>query len=223
MGVYVKVLYEDNHIMVVEKEPNQPVMEDDSKDYDLLNEVKNYVKIKYDKPGNAYIGLVHRLDRPVGGVMVFAKTSKAASRLSESIRKNQLEKRYFAVVEGVMRQDQEVLENWLYKDEIQRTSYVCDENKSKSKLAKLKYQVVKTISNLTLLDIELYTGRHHQIRVQLSNIGNPIYGDMKYGNGPKGNIALFAYSLGFVHPVSKQFVSFVGEPDYSIPPWPLFK
>lgn len=219
----MKILFEDNHIIVVEKKPDQPVMGDASMDYDLLNEIKDYVKIKYNKPGNAFIGLVHRLDRPVGGVMVFAKTSKAASRLSESIRKQEFEKRYFAVVEGVMDQPQAVLENWLYKNELEKTSYVCDKHEPNAKLARLMYQEIKTVSNLTLLDIELYTGRHHQIRVQLSNIKHPIYGDMKYGNGPKGHIALYAHSLGFLHPVSKQFMSFVSEPDYSIPPWPLFK
>ncbi|MFA5341384.1 MAG: RluA family pseudouridine synthase [Clostridia bacterium] len=223
MGEHLKILFEDNHIIVIEKKPDQPVMQDSSNDYDLLTQIKDYIKIKYDKPGNVYVGLVHRLDRPVGGVMVFAKTSKAASRLSESIRNNEFKKKYLAVVLGRMKNKNAVLENWMYKDEVKKISFISDEKNSDSKLARLSYTVLKTSGEYSLLDIDLSTGRHHQIRVQLANIGHPIYGDMKYGSGPKGHIALFAYNLTFAHPVSKEELSFTCEPDYSIPPWPLFR
>jgi len=223
MGEYLNILFEDNPIIVVEKKADQPVMKDASNDYDLLTQVKDYIKIKYDKPGNVYVGLVHRLDRPVGGVMVFAKTSKAASRLSEEIRNNKIIKKYRAVVLGRMSSTAGILEHWMYKDEGKKTSYITDKRNSDAKYAKLSYTVLKTSGGYSLLDIDLHTGRHHQIRVQLSNTGNPIYGDMKYGNGPKGHIALFAYYLEFTHPVTREIMKFSCEPDYSIPPWPLFR
>lgn len=223
MGEQVNIIYEDNHIIVVLKKADQPVMQDASQDYDLLTQVKDYIKMKYDKPGNVFVGLVHRLDRPVGGIMVFAKTSKAASRLSEQIRNNKVVKKYMAVVLGRMSNTNDSLENWMYKDESKKTSFIADKKSKDAKLAKLSYTVLKTSSEYSLLDIYLHTGRHHQIRVQFSNIGHPIYGDMKYGNGPKGHIALFAYCLEFIHPVTGQLMKFNAEPDYSIPPWPLFR
>jgi 23S rRNA pseudouridine1911/1915/1917 synthase len=223
MGEQVNIIYEDNHIIVVLKKADQPVMQDASQDYDLLTQVKDYIKMKYDKPGNVFVGLVHRLDRPVGGIMVFAKTSKAASRLSEQIRNNKVVKKYLAVVLGRMSNTSDSLENWMYKDESKKTSFIADKIYKDAKLAKLSYTVLKTSGEYSLLDIDLHTGRHHQIRVQFSNIGHPIYGDMKYGNGPKGHIALFAYCLEFIHPVTGQLMKFNAEPDYSIPPWPLFR
>lgn len=219
----MNILYEDNHIIVVVKAANQPVMQDASGDYDLLTEVKDYIKIKYNKPGNVYAGLVHRLDRPVGGVMVFAKTSKAASRLSEQIRKNQVTRKYLAVVSGRMSKTSDTLESLIYKDEDKRTSFVVNKAEKDAKPASLSYTVLKTAGDYSLLEIELKTGRHHQIRVQLANIGHPVYGDMKYGKGPKGNIALFSYSLELIHPVTKEIMKFTAEPDYTRPPWPLFK
>ncbi|MDD3093266.1 MAG: RluA family pseudouridine synthase [Clostridia bacterium] len=219
----MNIIYEDNHIIVVIKKADQPVMLDSSNDYDLLTEIKDYIKIKYNKPGNVYTGLVHRLDRPVGGVMVFAKTSKAASRLSNSIRNIEFDKKYYAVVKGIINPLEATIENWMCKDDQEKKSYICNEDTPNAKLAKLKYKVVKSVSDMSLLDIELFTGRHHQIRVQLSSAGYPIYGDMRYGDGPKGHIALFAYSLGFIHPVTQKPMVFECDPDYTIPPWPLFK
>ena len=179
----MKVLYEDNHIIVVEKMPNVPSQADKTGDEDMLTIIKSYLKEKYNKPGNVYLGLVHRLDRPVGGVMVFAKTSKAASRLSE----------------------------YLWKDEKQNTSYVVKEGKKNSKLAKLNYEVIayNEKEDVSLVKINLQTGRHHQIRVQFSSRMHALYGDSKYhGRGAGSGICLWAYKIKFVHPVKKEEMEF---------------
>lgn len=211
----LKVIYEDNHIIVVEKTPNIPVQKDSSEDIDMLNLVKNYIKEKYNKPGNVYLGLVHRLDRPVGGVIVFAKTSKAASRLSNEVRENIFKKEYLAVVGGKFEKTKGILENYLYKDMKTNTSYVVDKNKKQAKLASLDYEVLKydEKQDVSLLKINLHTGRHHQIRVQLSNIGHSIYGDQRYGKiGKNKQIALWAYKLTFLHPTKKEKMEFVSMP-----------
>ena len=211
----LKVIYEDNHIIVVEKTPNIPVQKDSSEDIDMLNLVKNYIKEKYNKPGNVYLGLVHRLDRPVGGVIVFAKTSKAASRLSNEVRENIFKKEYLAVVGGKFEKTKGILENYLYKDMKTNTSYVVDKNKKQAKLASLDYEVLKydEKQDVSLLKINLHTGRHHQIRVQLSNIGHSIYGDQRYGKiGKNKQIALWAYKLTFLHPTKKEKMEFVSIP-----------
>ena len=165
----LKVLFEDNHIIVVEKKPNIPSQADKTGDEDMLTMVKQYIKERYNKPGNVYLGLVHRLDRPVGGIMIFAKTSKAASRLSNQVREKVFKKKYLAVVDGKIMQKQGTLEDYLYKDERNNTSKVVHKDKKHAKLAKLDYQVLKynEVKDLSLLEINLHTGRHHQIRVQL--------------------------------------------------------
>ena len=185
--VMIKVIYEDNHIIVVEKSPNIPSQSDKTGDIDMLTLVKNYIKEKYNKPGNVYLGLVHRLDRPVGGIMIFAKTSKAASRLSEQVRNKTFKKKYLAVVDGKVEKQQGTLEDYLYKDERNNISKVVKKEKRNSKLAKLDYEVLvyDEVKNLSLLKINLYTGRHHQIRVQLSHFGHSIFGDQKYRNKGK--------------------------------------
>lgn len=206
----IKVLYEDNHIIVVVKEYNIPVQEDSSKDDDMLSIIKKYLKDKYNKPGNVFLGLVHRLDRPVGGVMVFAKTSKAASRLSNEIRLNNVEKRYMALVHNHTKEKDVLVDN-LLKDEKTNTSYV-DKN---GKESKLEYNLIEYRGNMSLLDINLITGRHHQIRVQLSHHGFPIYGDQKYGIDKKGiQIHLWAYKLKFKHPVKDEIMEFTYYPDF---------
>ncbi|MDD3048544.1 MAG: RluA family pseudouridine synthase [Bacilli bacterium] len=213
----IKVLFEDNHIIVVEKEINIPVQADDSKDLDMLTIIKEYLKNKYNKPGNVYLGLVHRLDRPVGGVMVFAKTSKAAARLSEIIRTNNFKKTYLALVHGKLEKDKATLINYIYKDEETFTSKIVEQNYKGSKEAILDYKVVKYNNklNMSLLEINLHTGRHHQIRVQLSNINHPIYGDQRYGKDLVGiQIHLWASKIEFKHPVKDEFISFE-----SIPSW----
>ena len=194
----LKVLYEDNHIIVVEKKPNIPSQADKTGDIDMLTIVKNYIKNKYNKPGNVYLGLVHRLDRPVGGVMVFAKTSKAASRLSEEVRNKTFKKTYLAVVDGEFENKDGTLEDYLYKDERNNMSKVVKSTKKNAKYAKLDYKVLvyDEVKNLSLVEINLHTGRHHQIRVQLSNFNHSIFGDQKYGTRGQGKqIALWAYRL----------------------------
>ena len=212
----LKVLFEDNHIIVVEKKPNIPSQADKTGDIDMLTLIKDYIKEKYNKPGNVYLGLVHRLDRPVGGVMVFAKTSKAASRLSEEVRNKTFEKKYLAVVDGKFDKDEGTLEDYLYKDERNNMSKVVNSTKKNAKFAKLDYKelVYDEVKNLSLLKINLHTGRHHQIRVQLSSAKHSIFGDQKYGSRGQGKqIALWAYELKIVHPITKEEMIFKDLPE----------
>ncbi len=210
----LNILYEDNHIIVVVKPFNVLSQGDDTNDRDMLTIIKEYLKEKYNKPGNVYLGLVHRLDRPVGGVMVFAKTSKAASRLSELVRIGALHKNYLAIVHGKTL-DKELLVDKISKDEKTNNSYIDLENGKESKL------IYKTLyydkdKDLSLVDVDLMTGRHHQIRLQMSNRGFPLYGDQRYGLGEKAQIALFAYKLKFIHPVTKEEMEFKYLPDWEI-------
>lgn len=212
----LKVLYEDNHIIVVEKPVNVPSQGDKTGDMDLLTMVKQYIKEKYQKPRNVYVGLVHRLDRPVGGVMIFAKTSKAAARLSNQVREKQFQKTYLAIVNGKMEQKQGTLEDYLLKDERNNKSKVVKEGTKSSKLAILDYEVLKYDKDLELsvLKIHLHTGRHHQIRVQLSSRNHSIYGDQKYGGRGHGKqLTLWAYELKINHPISNQEVIFNSLPE----------
>ena len=207
----LKIIYEDNHILVVEKIPNIPSQADKTGDIDMLTLVKNYIKEKYNKPGNVYLGLVHRLDRPVGGIMIFAKTSKAAGRLSEQVRDKVFKKKYLAVVDGKFEKTTGVLEDYLYKDERNNMSKVVNKDKKNAKLAKLDYEVLayNEVKNLSLVKVNLHTGRHHQIRVQLSHAGHSIFGDQKYGTrGKQKQIALFAYMLTIPDPITKQDLTF---------------
>lgn len=210
----LKVIYEDNHIIVVEKMVNIPVQGDKTNDISMLDIIKKYIKEKYNKKGNVYLGLVHRLDRPVGGIMVFAKTSKAASRLSENIRTKEFKKTYLAVINGVLSKKEDELIDYLYKDEALNKSKVVSKDKKDAKLSKLKYKVLKEKNNLSLVEIELDTGRHHQIRVQFANMGHSLYGDQKYGIGPHNKqIALWAYKLEFKHPVKDEVLCLCCEPE----------
>ena len=212
----LKIIYEDNHIIVVEKLPNIPSQSDKTGDMDMLTLVKEYIKEKYNKPGNVYLGLVHRLDRPVGGVMVFAKTSKAASRLSNQVREKVFKKEYLAVVDGKIENQKGTLVDYLYKDERNNISKVVNKDKKNAKYAKLEYELIvyDEVKNLSLLSINLYTGRHHQIRVQLSNFGHSIFGDQKYGTRGKGKqIALWAYELEIEHPITKEKMTYKDLPE----------
>ncbi|MFA5603015.1 MAG: RluA family pseudouridine synthase [Bacilli bacterium] len=212
----INILYEDNHIIVVEKKPNIPVQEDSSKDLDMLTIIKKYIKDKYNKPGNVYLGLVHRLDRPVGGIMVFAKTSKAASRLCNNIRNNDFKKRYYALVHGKTK-EKEVLKDYLLKNNKTNVSNVVDKNKGKESILEYKLLKYNKEKHLSLLEINLHTGRHHQIRVQLANINHPIYGDQKYGIDKVGiQIHLWAYEITFTHPVTKKTLTFTNNPNWKI-------
>ena len=201
----LNILYEDNHIIVVEKKENILSQSDITGDKDLLSMVKEYVKEKYNKPGNVYIGLVHRLDRPVGGIMVFAKTSKAAKRLNEQIKNNSFKKTYLAILDGILETKKGELVNYLLKDEKTHTSKVVLDG---GKLSKLEYEVIDYIDDKTLVKINLLTGRHHQIRVQFSYIGYPLYGDQLYGKENNEQIRLYAYKLEFDHPTTKERLEF---------------
>lgn len=217
----LKILYEDNHIIVVIKEPGIPVQADKSGDIDMLTIIKQYIREKYNKPGNVYLGLVHRLDRMVGGVMVFAKTSKAASRISEYIRQKNVKKRYYAVVNGNMNVgEKKVLTDYLVKNERLNMSRVVSKDTKGAKLSELEYEVIKNFEyrgkKYSLVDIDLHTGRHHQIRVQFANIGHPLYGDIKYGqkiNKVGQNLALFSYYLSFFHPTKDEYLEFSFKPN----------
>ena len=211
----LNVIYEDNHIIVVEKIPNIPSQGDKTGDVDMLTLIKNYIKEKYNKPGNVYLGLVHRLDRPVGGVMVFAKTSKAASRLSEEVRTKQIQKEYLVVVDGRFEKQKDILEDYLVKNGKTNMSKVVKETTNNSKYAKLDYEELKYNEeiDLSVLKVNLHTGRHHQIRVQLSHCGHSIFGDQKYGTRGQGKqIALWAYKLTIIHPISKKEMIFKSIP-----------
>ena len=221
----LKILYEDNHILAVVKPPNIPSQSDKTGDEDMLTLLKEYLKEKHHKPGNVYLGLIHRLDRPVGGVMVFAKTSKAAARLSEQVRTKIFQKKYLAIVDGKMENTKGTIENYLFKNEKTNTSKVVQEGIPNAKFAKLDYEVVKYQEdiNLSVLKILLYTGRHHQIRVQLSNIGHSICGDQKYGTRGRGKqISLWAYQLSIEHPITKETMTFTSIPEY-VGPWSILK
>ena len=204
-SLMIKILYEDNHVLVVVKPINMPVCSDSSGDLDLLSYLKSYLKEKYNKPGNVYLGLIHRLDRPVGGVMVFAKTSKAASRLSDQVRTGKVNKRYYAVICGNLSGSGEFHDK-LLKDS--KTNMVRVDSSGKD--SSLKYNVLWNKNNYSLVDIELITGRSHQIRVQFSSRGYPLFGDQRYNKSSKvgEQIALFSYYLSFIHPITHEVMEF---------------
>lgn len=211
----LKVIYEDNHIIVVEKPVNIPSQGDKTGDVDMLTIIKEYLKEKYNKPGNVYLGLIHRLDRPVGGVMVFAKTSKSATRLSEQVRDKVFKKKYLVIANGKFDKETGVLSDYLLKNERKNMSRVVPEGTKNSKYAELDYEVLKYDEelNLSVLKINLHTGRHHQIRVQLSSRNHSIYGDQKYGGRGHGKqICLWAYELTINHPITKEEMTFKSIP-----------
>ena len=204
-----RVLYEDNHCLAVEKQAGQLIAEDATGDVTLSEMAKRYLAEKYDKPGNVYLGVVHRLDRPVSGIVLFTRTSKAAARLAKQFREKTVRKTYLVWVQGNPEHDSEMLEDWLLRSTNRNVTRVSREGVDGAKLAQLTYSVRRRSGDRTLLEIELHTGRHHQIRVQLSSRGWPILGDVKYG-GPKCNnpkaLALHAASLSFEHPTTKERV-----------------
>lgn len=214
--INLKIIYEDNHIIVVEKPANIPSQGDKTGDLDMLTIIKASLKEKYNKPGNVYLGLVHRLDRPVGGVMVFAKTSKAAARLSEQVREKVFKKKYLVIVNGKFEEKKGTLKDYLLKNERLNKSRVVEEGTKNSKYAELDYEVLKydKEQNLSLLKINLHTGRHHQIRVQLSNRNHSIYGDAKYnGRGSTRQLYLWAYELTIQNVISKEEMTFTAIPE----------
>ena len=203
------VLYEDNHIIVVNKSASEIVQGDKTGDVPLSDMVKAYLKNKYQKPGNVFVGVTHRLDRPVSGLVVFAKTSKALSRLNEMFRVGQVQKTYWAIVKNEPKQSEGELVHWLVRNEKQNKSYAYEHEVKDAKKAVLRYRMIGRSDNYSLLEVELMTGRHHQIRCQLSKMGCPIKGDLKYGSprsNPDGSICLHARRISFVHPVSKELI-----------------
>ncbi len=211
----LKILYEDNHIIVVEKPVNIPSQGDKTGDEDMLTIIKKYIKEKYNKPGDVYLGLVHRLDRPTGGVMVFAKTSKAASRLSEQVREKDVHKKYLCIVDGKLERSKDIWKDYLLKNEKNNISKVVKPNTRNAKEAILDYEVIKYDEqiNLSVVKVNLHTGRHHQIRVQFASRGHSLSGDQKYGTRGRGKgLALWAYSLSFIHPTKKERMEFIDYP-----------
>lgn len=203
------VVYEDNHLIIVNKTASEIVQGDKTGDTPLSETVKQYIKEKYAKPGNVFLGVVHRLDRPVSGLVVFAKTSKALARLNEMFRNSEVKKTYWAIVKQRPPQDEGELVNYLVRNEKQNKSYAYDKEVKNSKKAVLHYRLIGNSQNYFLLEVDLKTGRHHQIRCQLAKMGCPIKGDLKYGfarSNPDGSICLHAHRVKFVHPVSKELI-----------------
>lgn len=221
----MEVVYEDNHIIIVNKSCSEIVQGDKTGDKPLSEKVKEYLKDKYAKPGNVFCGVVHRLDRPVSGLVVFAKTSKALARLNNMFKDKEVKKTYWAIVADKPRNDEAVLEDYLVKNERQNKSYAHPNPVQGSKKAILDYRVIGKSDRYYLLEVHLHTGRHHQIRCQLANIGCPIRGDLKYGarrSNPDGGISLHARHIEFVHPVSHITVSVTASvPDEGV--WKAFK
>ncbi len=220
-----RILYEDNHLLVVNKLPSEIVQGDKTGDPSLLEAVKEYIRISRQKPGDAFAGLVHRIDRPVSGCVLYAKTSKALLRLTMMVKERQIEKTYWAVVRNLPGHHSATLEHYLVKNEKLNKSFVVDPSRPEAKKAVLDYRLLEQGKTFNLLEIKLHTGRHHQIRAQLAAIGCPIAGDLKYGDTRSlaaGAIALHAYSLRFVHPVSRIEI-FVNAPPPQFIPWSIFR
>lgn len=205
----MQVVYEDNHIIIVNKESGEIVQGDKTGDIPLSETVKAYIKEKYAKLGAVFLGVVHRLDRPVSGLVVFARTSKALSRLNDMFRNGEVHKTYWAIVQQRPEHEEGTLENWLVRNEKQNKSYAYQREVPNSKKAILKYRMIGQSERYYLLEVNLLTGRHHQIRCQLAAMGCPIKGDLKYGakrSNPDGSISLLAHRVEFIHPVSKQHI-----------------
>jgi 23S rRNA pseudouridine1911/1915/1917 synthase len=205
----MQVLYEDNHIIIVAKQSGEIVQGDKTGDTPLSELVKQYIKEKYQKPGAVFLGVVHRLDRPVAGLVIFARTSKALERLNRMFAEGQVRKTYWAITKNRPPRDEDTLTHWLRRNEKQNKSYASETEKPGSKRAVLKYKVIGASTNYTLLEVQLMTGRHHQIRCQLAAIGCPIKGDLKYGaqrSNPDGSISLLARRVEFEHPVSHELI-----------------
>ncbi len=220
----MEVVYEDNHIIIINKASGEIVQGDKSGDTPLADLVKDYIKRKYNKPGNVFLGVVHRLDRPVSGLVVFARTSKALTRLNDMFRNGDIHKTYWAITRNRPPEEEATLTHWITRNTQQNKSYAADRERPNSKKATLRYRLIGCTDNYYLLEVQLMTGRHHQIRCQLAHIGCPIKGDLKYGaqrSNPDGSICLHARRVEFVHPVTKQTI--VAEaPLPTLPPWNAF-
>lgn len=219
------ILYEDNHIIVLNKQPSQIVQGDKTGDITLADLVKDYLKVKYGKTGEVFLGVVHRLDRPVSGAIIFARTSKALTRLNEQLKKREISKTYWAIVKNQPAEESGLLKGNIVRNETQNKSYILNHPTNKSQEALLSYKLIKRSKTFYLLEIDLHTGRHHQIRAQLSHIGCPIKGDLKYGfdrSNPDGSISLHARKIRFIHPVSKAEI-IITAPLPKDPTWEYFE
>ena len=211
----LQVLYEDNHLIAVNKRPGDIVQGDKTGDLPLSEIIKKYIANTYNKPGKVYLGVVHRLDRPTSGIVLFARTSKATARLNQLFQEKKIKKTYWAIVEGLIPFESKTLTHYLVRNPKQNKSYAHDKKVPNSKLAILHFQVIQKLQKYTLLEIHLETGRHHQIRSQLSKIGYIIKGDLKYGakrSNPDGSICLHARSVEFIHPVKKEPIEITAPP-----------
>ena len=207
-NINIDVIFEDNHLIAVNKKSGEIVQGDKTGDEPLSERVKKYLKVKYNKPGNVFLGTIHRIDRPTSGIVIFAKTSKALSRMNEKFRQNKISKTYWAIVKNRLPKKNDLLEHYLLKNQKKNKSFLSTEEKGK--LSILEYNFLNNLNNYFLYEIFLKTGRHHQIRVQLSTMGSPIKGDLKYGakrSNPNGGINLHAKKIDFNHPVTKENVS----------------
>jgi 23S rRNA pseudouridine1911/1915/1917 synthase len=225
MAAYSEILFEDNHLIAVNKIGGALVQADRTNDAILPDEIKNYLKTKYDKPGNVYLGTVHRIDRPVSGLVLFGRTSKASARLSLAFRENEIKKTYLAIVKNPPKEKVGHLTLYLAKDSVKNKSSVVNEKHAIGKLSELKYEWLGSKKGMHLIKVNPITGRHHQIRVMLSHIGCPINGDLKYGAFPaneNGNISLHAYKIELIHPVHKEKITIIAEPPQQ-KDWDLFK
>lgn len=206
----MEIVYEDNHIIIINKSSGEIVQGDKTGDKPLSETIKEYIKVKYHRPGNVFLGVVHRLDRPVSGLVIFAKTSKALARLNDMFRAGNIHKTYWAIVKNTPERPEGLLENWIIRNEKQNKSYAYDHEVPQSKNARLSYRIVGKSDRYALLEVHLMTGRHHQIRCQLAHMGCPIKGDLKYGfprSNPDGSISLIAKRIEFIHPVSKEKIT----------------
>lgn len=206
----MEIIYEDNHIIIVNKHAGEIVQGDKTGDTPLSEMLKQYIKEKYNKPGNVFCGVVHRIDRPVSGLVIFARTSKALERLNKMLRDGEIHKTYWALIEGKPDKPEKTLENYLVSNGRINKTFISDKNNPEAKKSILQYKTIANGERYTLLEVNLLTGRKHQIRAQLSNNGNPIKGDLKYGarrSNPDGGISLQAHKIEFIHPVSKQHIS----------------
>ena len=221
----IPILYEDNHLIIVEKPVNMPVQADQSQDLDLLTYIKADIKERYNKPGNVYVGLIHRLDRPVGGAIVFAKTSKAASRMADLLRKQEINRTYLAVVRGKVIRRQGRLTDFVWKDRQKNEVYVVHKHKEGAKKAVLDYTLIESKQDVSLVKVQLQTGRSHQIRVQMKQLGHPLYGDQKYGqhvNKRGQQIALWSHTISFIHPVKREEIQVICSPP-KVNPWNIWE
>ena len=220
----MEVVYEDNHIIIVNKQSGEIVQGDKTGDRPLSDTVKDYIKEKYQKPGAVFLGVVHRLDRPVSGLVVFARTSKALTRLNKMFAEGEVHKTYWALVKNAPQETEATLTHWLVRNEKQNKSYAYATEKPNAKKAILKYRLIGKSDNYSLLEVQLMTGRHHQIRCQLAAMGCPIKGDLKYGaprSNPDGSISLLSRKMEFIHPVSKERIT-VEAPLPDDPLWQAF-